>query len=98
MLGQAGPSIQIGAAGHWLASLPQEEQDQMRCDDPGLFTNWDAVWGDRMTELVMIGVEMDRANVEQRLDVCLLTDEEMKQDWSGISDPLPKWEPEGRQN
>lgn len=98
MLGQAGPSIQIRAAGHWLAILPQEEQDQMRCDDPGLFTNWDAVWGDRMTELVMIGVEMDRANVEQRLDVCLLTDEEMKQDWSGISDPLPKWEPEGRQN
>ncbi|MFD2672189.1 GTP-binding protein [Marinicrinis sediminis] len=94
LLGQAGPSIQIGAAGQWLVSLPQEEQDQMRQEDPELFVNWDEQWGDRMSELVMIGVEMDRASVEEKLEACLLTDQEMHQDWSQLSDPLPSWEAE----
>src|SRR5690606_4435161 len=92
ILGQAGPSIQIGAAGHWLASLPENEQEQLRVEDPELFANWDADWGDRMTELVMISVNMDRESVRKGLDACLLTDEELQLDWSRFEDPLPKWD------
>ena len=50
---------------------------------------WDSVYGDRMTEVVMIGIDMDRAEIEESLDKCLLTDQEMIEDWSAFHDPLP---------
>jgi hypothetical protein len=37
----------------------------------------------------MIGIDMIREEVEVSLDHCLLTDEEMMQDWSTLVDPLP---------
>ncbi|MNE19939.1 putative metal chaperone YciC [compost metagenome] len=50
---------------------------------------WDAKFGDRINELVMIGIEMDRIEIEHQLDHCLLTDEEMESDWSLFINPLP---------
>ncbi|GAA3331037.1 hypothetical protein GCM10020331_085960 [Ectobacillus funiculus] len=50
---------------------------------------WDSVYGDRMTEVVMIGIDMARAEIEESLDKCLLTDQEMIEDWSTFRDPLP---------
>ncbi|GIQ67834.1 GTP-binding protein [Xylanibacillus composti] len=97
MLSQAGPSIQMGASGYWLASLPIEEQEQLRREEPEWFASWDAKWGDRMNELVMIGVDMDREAVEQALDLCVLTEEEMKMDWKQFADPLPSWQTEPAQ-
>jgi G3E family GTPase len=91
MLAQAGPSIQLGGSGHWLASLPQAEREQIQAEQPELFEQWDDIWGDRINEFVMIGVDMKRAEVEQALDRCLLTEDEMIQDWSQFFDPLPQW-------
>jgi hypothetical protein len=45
--------------------------------------------GDRKIEIVLIGLEMNREDVEESLDHCLLTEEEMLSDWSTIPDPLP---------
>lgn len=42
-----------------------------------------------MTELVFIGMDMDRTDIENRLSRCLLSEEEMKQDWSVFNNPLP---------
>ncbi|MNO06236.1 putative metal chaperone YciC [compost metagenome] len=50
---------------------------------------WDERWGDRMNEVVFIGIGMDQADIEARLDRCLLNEEEMKQDWSRLNNPLP---------
>jgi hypothetical protein len=39
---------------------------------------------------------MDRAEIEQGLDTCLLTDDEMKGGplaWADFSDPIPQWAP-----
>ena len=36
------------------------------------------VYGDRGQQLVLIGIEMDRARLEEMLDMCLLTDEEFE--------------------
>jgi G3E family GTPase len=64
---QAGPSVHVTAAGPWIASLPEFEQDAYR-------RNRDVAWhddhGDRRNELVFIG-RMDRAEVEAALDDCL---------------------------
>ncbi|GIO09258.1 putative metal chaperone YciC [Brevibacillus reuszeri] len=88
-LSQAGPSIEIGTAGYWTAALPEEERLAVLADDPDWRAAWDEVHGDRITELVFIGIELDQAAVEEQLDACLLTDEEYASDWSELPDPLP---------
>ncbi|WP_342439529.1 GTP-binding protein [Paenibacillus sp. FSL L8-0436] len=88
-LSQAGPSIQFGPAGYWLATLPKEQQLEVLAVEPDVKARWDEQWGDRMNEVVFIGVAMDRAAIEARLDRCLLTGEELQQDWSQFNNPLP---------
>lgn len=89
LLSQAGSSIQIQGAGNWVASLSKDEQQMILQEDSSLTSRWDDIHGDRLTEMVWIGLEMDRYEIETGLDSCLLTDEEMESDWTKLSDPLP---------
>jgi G3E family GTPase len=89
ILSQAGPSIMIQGAGEWIAAYPEEKKNQMLREEPELLDRWDKEFGDRMTELVFIGHEMKREEIETSLNDCLLTDEEMKLDWSTLKDELP---------
>ncbi|WP_339305876.1 GTP-binding protein [Paenibacillus sp. FSL R5-0519] len=88
-LSQAGPSIQFGPAGHWVAALPEADKEEILRNEPDVLEKWDAQWGDRQTELVMIGIDMERASIEDELDQCLLSDEEMLVDWGHFDNPLP---------
>ncbi|MFC3747840.1 GTP-binding protein [Paenibacillus sp. GCM10012306] len=88
-LSQAGPSIQFGPAGYWLASMAKEQQVEVLESEPEIKAKWDEEWGDRLNEIVFIGVGADRSEIEARLDRCLLTAEEMKQDWTTFNNPLP---------
>lgn len=88
-LSQAGPSIQFGPAGHWVAALPEADKEEILRNEPDVLEKWDAQWGDRQTELVMIGIDMERASIEDELDQCLLSDEEMLGDWGHFENPLP---------
>jgi G3E family GTPase len=90
-LGQAGPSIQFGPAGYWAAALPEEEQRMILQDEPEMAQHWDPSWGDRETELVVIGVGLNKEEVSASLDACLLTDTEMLEDWSKLTDRFPVW-------
>ncbi|MFC3886283.1 GTP-binding protein [Bacillus songklensis] len=89
LLSQAGPSIMLQGTGEWIAAYPEEERQQTLQEEPELLERWHEVYGDRMTELVMIGIDMNQAEIEKSLDACLLTEEEMKKDWSSFKDPLP---------
>ncbi|MBV7504888.1 GTP-binding protein [Bacillus sp. sid0103] len=91
LLSQAGPSIMLQGAGEWLAAYPEHERKQILMEEPELLENWDEEFGDRLTELVLIGVDMNRDEIEASLDRCLLTDEEMKMDWDLFHDPLPSF-------
>ncbi|MEK3913716.1 GTP-binding protein [Paenibacillus sp. FSL H7-0331] len=94
-ISQAGPSVQFGPAGYWVAALPEEEQAALQLEDPELNETWDVVHGDRINKVVFIGIEMDKAQIVSSLDACLLTDEEMHQDWTLFVDELPNMlEPE----
>lgn len=88
-LSQAGPSIQFGPAGYWLASLPDWQREELFAEEPELRRRWDGAWGDRINELVFIGIEMDRSGIERELDACLLSDEEIQMDWAAFPNPLP---------
>ena len=91
LLSQAGPSLTIQGAGNWIATYPEAERKQILDEEPELLNRWDDTYGDRMTEVVMIGIDMDQQQIEQTLDACLLTEEEMVQDWSKFKDPLPSF-------
>lgn len=84
VLGQAGPSVRVEATGPWIASLPELDRDLYRSNRRNL--EWDDEWGDRKTTLVFIGQEMDEDGVVAALDDCLLTDDEMEDDWDGFDD------------
>lgn len=94
---QAGSSLQMSRAGYWFASIDKEHWP----DDPEMQAwikqHWDKEVGDCRQEIVFIGMGMDRAMIEARLDAALLTDEEMaagKKAWRDFEDQLPSWEPE----
>ncbi|MGG3519874.1 GTP-binding protein [Bacillus pseudomycoides] len=88
LLSQAGSSIIIQGAGEWIAALPEAEQQQILREEPEVLKNWDDQYGDRITELVFIGVEMNQYEIERSLDTCLLTGEEMNQEWDDFVDPI----------
>jgi G3E family GTPase len=91
LLSQAGPSIMLQGAGEWVAAYPEEEIQQILAEEPELKDKWDDVYGDRMNELVMIGIDMNQEEIEKSLDACLLTPEELKNDWQSFHDPLPTY-------
>ena len=53
---------------------------------------WDEAYGVKMTELVLIGIKMDQQAITDSLTACLLTEEEMRQDWKSFFDPLPAFQ------
>ncbi|MFQ3663562.1 MAG: GTP-binding protein [Chloroflexaceae bacterium] len=67
-------------------------------DDPAdaalLVNVWHPDRGDRRQELVLIGQDMDEADLRARLDACLLTDAEMElgpEGWAAFDDPFGDW-------
>ncbi|MBP1921261.1 G3E family GTPase [Halorubrum alkaliphilum] len=93
MLNVAGRSVRVAPAGPWVAALPPEERRERREAIPELDESWDEEWGDRGTQLVLIGTEMDHDALRERLDDCVLTDREMAADWSAFDDRFPTFEP-----
>ncbi len=94
---QAGPVCSAEGAGRWWATVPETdwpEDEELRGSIAGEFKG---PFGDRRQELVVIGIEMDRAALKNRLDQCLLDDEEMKMGplgWLQLNDPFPMWSSE----
>ncbi len=57
-------------------------------------------YGDRRQELVIIGTNYDRAQVQAVLDTCLLTDDDLLRTdhWNNLADPFPEIEIESDLN
>lgn len=91
LLSQAGPTVRFEPVSYWVAALPEAQQKQVFEEDPQVLAEWDATYGDRGTQLVIIGIDMDQEMIKKQLDVCLLTDEEMNSDWKSLEDPF-QWQ------
>ncbi|SPR97682.1 GTP-binding protein [Cupriavidus taiwanensis] len=96
---QSGGVCRHGGAGAWWAALdPAEwpadaaERAEVEADMHG--AGAPAPFGDRRQELVLIGLDMDHAALQARLDACLLSDAEMAagvEAWATYPDPFPTW-------
>jgi len=91
-LNVAGQSVRVGAGGRWVATLPEEQRVEQFENNPMLEKLWNDQWGDRGTQLVVIGREMDHDAVRERFESCLLTDEEMDESWDCYEDRFPTFE------
>lgn len=93
---QAGLSVMVEPVAPWLAAIPEDEWELETPEDRAdLEARWDPVVGDRQTELVFIGIDMDEADIRERLDRCVLTGDEFAagpDEWLQFSDPLPEWD------
>jgi len=96
MWSQAGLSVMLEPLANWLAATPEGEweleSDEDRAD---LEARWDPMVGDRQTEIVFIGADMDEMAIRERLDACVLTGREFEKGpdkWARFSDPLPEWD------
>lgn len=96
MWSQAGLSVMLEPLAPWFAATPEDEWD-LESDEEreDLVSRWDPLLGDRQTELVFIGIDMDEADIRQRLDRCVLTGAEFEagfEAWELYDDPLPEWD------
>ena len=71
---QAGVQKKLSEAGKWYATAPQEDLQDLMAREPGLMKDWDPVYGDRMQKIVFIGKNMDRKEITDLLDMCLVKD------------------------
>ena len=86
---QAGPSVRVEAVGPWVAAMDEVDRELYRANRRG-DADWDDEWGDRHTEMVVIGVGLDESAVRARLDACLVTDEELT---AGVDADVESWVP-----
>ncbi len=68
---QAGKQVSLSQAGQWYATMPTDEFEIFKEENPDVMKEWDDVYGDRMQKLVFIGQGMDREAIEALLDACL---------------------------
>src|SRR5574344_1912890 len=71
VLETAGRQISAGFSGMWLAACPKKEQEKELAANPQLKKDWDAVQGDRMIKLCIIGQNMDKKQIVANLDAAL---------------------------
>ena len=96
MWSHAGLSVGLEPLASWYAATPEDEweleTDEERAE---LEARWDPLLGDRQTEIVFIGIDMDEAAIRSRLDACVLTGREFEkgpEKWLKFRDPLPEWD------
>lgn len=91
---QAGGSSRIESAGVWWASMEYSERIQYNSfieNKEYIEGKWDKKWGDRQTELVFIGQDMEKNQIIADLENCLLSEEENYNliDFKKFEDPFP---------
>lgn len=69
---QAGKQIGLKNVGQWFATMPEDRLETMMAQDPVLRRDWDDNYGDRMQKLVFIGQHLDRQQIADALDACLV--------------------------
>jgi len=91
---QAGGLMRYGYAGRWWRFVPKNQWPQDAETTADIMKNWTAATGDCRQELVFIGQNIDFDQLNEQLDQCLLTDDEMKlgeEGWRLITDPFGPW-------
>jgi G3E family GTPase len=91
---QAGGIARYDVAGLFWKALPESQWPQEQESRDYIRSKWQEPFGDMRQELVFIGQGLDREDLCQQLDNCLLSDDELLagiQAWKQLPDPFPAW-------
>lgn len=91
---QAGAMARHGVAGYWWAAVPDEHWPEDQNSRDTIERNWDDLTGDARQEIVLIGMDMNQADLTAQFDACLLTDDEMAlgaNEWEQFDNPFTGW-------
>jgi len=69
---QAGKQIGLKNVGQWFATMPADQLETMMMRDPVLQRDWDDNYGDRMQKIVFIGQHLNKKEIADALDACLV--------------------------
>lgn len=87
LLSQAGSSCNISPVTYWVASMSKEKREEILAQRRDVAESWDIEYGDRNTQFVIIGTDLDQEKIEKELDECLLNSSEINSDWHQLEDP-----------
>lgn len=90
LLSQAGSSCNISPVTYWVASMSKEKREEILAQRRDVAESWDIEYGDRNTQFVIIGTDLDQEKIEKELDACLVSSSEMNSDWHQLEDPY-RW-------
>ena len=91
---QAGGMARYGAAGLFWKAVPKEQWPEDPESLKSIEEDWIEPFGDMRQELVFIGQGLNKQDIIDRLDACLLSDEYLLQGreaWVKLPDPFPSW-------
>ena len=89
---QAGGIARYGFAGMFWKAVPKENWPEDQDSLDSIKESWEEPFGDMRQELVFIGQGLDKKQVTEALNACLLTDDDLlqgKNHWSTFTDPFP---------
>jgi G3E family GTPase len=90
---QAGGLFQLSPGGAWWVDTPKDLWPDDHESIQQIKKDWDEKEGDRRQELVFIGTDMNKKEMIESLDQCLLTPSEMAlgpNEWLNFEDPFPE--------
>lgn len=92
---QAGVAATLRVGKLFWAAVPEAEWPTNDGEREKIMQNWDTRYGDRETEMVFVGMGIDKVRLQGLLDGCLLQDEEMvfTNMWENFEDPFVEWVP-----
>lgn len=78
-ISQAGRNIELSDMGRWICVADESEQQAMIEEYEIDVTTWHPLYKDRLNELVVIGINLDKQAILESLKAALITDEELLQ-------------------
>lgn len=91
LFSQAGSFVNIHPITFWVDAMKEEEKQEILRSRPEVKENWDPEYGDRETQFVIIGSDLNKEEITKALDQCLLNSEEIDTDWTKLNDPY-QWQ------
>ena len=87
LFSQAGSFVNIHPITYWVDAMSEAQKNEILSERPEVKANWDPEYGDRETQFVIIGSDLDVDEITKSLDECLINADEIDQDWSQLKDP-----------
>jgi G3E family GTPase len=92
---RAGNKATIEPVGQWWAAAPTDRLPKVgSAEREAIDERWEAPYGDRLNELVFIGHNFNREEIEQAFKRCKLNFTETRKgakSWRELPDPFPDW-------